>query len=131
MHPILTKSLYVGGRILLASLFLLAGLNKIINYTATAQLMAQTGLSPSSILLPAVIALELGGGALIAFGSRQMVWAAFALAAYTLATNFFFHRFWEMAEPEAALQLSLFFKNIAIMGALLHVGAAAMSRREP
>jgi putative oxidoreductase len=75
------------------------------------------------LLLPAVIALELGGGALVAVGKHFAVPAALVLALFTVATNLVFHRFWAMSGPVAALELSLFFKNVAIVGGLLFVAA--------
>lgn len=121
----------IAGRIVLASLFLLGGLNKIFNYGSTLESMEAVGLSPAAFLLPLVIGLELGGGALVAVGRRGAAQAAIALALFTLSTNYFFHDFWNMEGERAALELSLFFKNISIMGGLLFYAAAlppAMAR---
>jgi putative oxidoreductase len=109
------------GRIVLASLFILGGLNKIMNYDATLAMIRGAGLEPAAVLLPPTILLELGGGLLLAFGRRFAALTALALAGFTIATNIVFHRFWVMSGPEAALQLSLFFKNISIAGGLLFV----------
>lgn len=118
----------VGGRIALALLFLLGGLNKILNYTATLASMEAVGLSPAPLLLPLVIGLELIGGALVAFGRRGAALAALALAMFTLSTNVFFHDFWNMDGDIAALELSLFFKNVSIAGGLLFLAGAISSR---
>ena len=118
----------IAGRIALASLFLLGGLNKILNYGATLDSMEAVGLSPASLLLPLVIGLELGGGTLVAFGRRGAPFAAIALAIFTLATNVFYHNFWTMEGERAALELSLFFKNVAIAGALLALASIEKSR---
>jgi putative oxidoreductase len=117
------------GRVWLASLFLLAGLNKILNPEATLAMMADAGLAPGALLLPAVIALELGAGALVAAGWRFVVPAALALAVFTLATNVFFHAFWTLDGEMRALQLSLFFKNVAVAGALVYVAGTRMKER--
>jgi putative oxidoreductase len=116
------------GRIVLASLFILGGLNKMMNYDATLAMMHKAGLELAAVLLPPTILLELGGGLLLASGRRFAAPAALALAGFTIATNIVFHRFWGVAEPEAALQLSLFFKNISIAGGLLYV--AGISARQ-
>jgi putative oxidoreductase len=123
MPPPLPPLLANIGRVILVSLFLLGGLNKLLNYDATLAMMQRAGLNPAPLLLPAVIALELGAGALVAFGKRFAVPAALALALFTIATNLVFHRFWAMSGPVAALELSLFFKNVAIAGGLLFVTA--------
>jgi putative oxidoreductase len=109
------------GRVLLASLFILGGINKIVNYDATLAMMAGGGLEPATILLPLTILLELGGGLVVASGHRFSIYVALILAVFTIATNIIFHAFWTMTGPEAALQLSLFFKNISIAGALVYV----------
>lgn len=103
----------------MASLFLLGGINKIANFEATAARMTEVGLSPASALLPAAIALELGAGLLLAIGRWGSRPAALALALFTLATNIYFHNFWTLDGDVRALELSLFFKNVAIAGALL------------
>jgi putative oxidoreductase len=113
------------GRMMLASLFLLAGINKVLNYNATLVMMDGAGVQPAALLLPPTIALELGAGGLIVVGNRYSFPSALALAAYTLATNVFFHRFWSFEGDLAQLQLSLFFKNVAIIGALLYLAASA------
>ena len=117
------------GRTLLASLFLFAGLLKLTNYSATLADMASAGLAPVSLLLPATIALELVGGLILAIGRRGAASVAVLLAAFTLATNFYFHDFWTMEGEIARLEGALFLKNIAIMGGLLFV-AGALSRRD-
>jgi putative oxidoreductase len=127
--PPLPPLLATIGRTVLVSLFLLGGLNKLLNYDATLAIMQRAGLNPAPLLLPAVIALELGGGALVAFGKRFAVPAALTLALFTIATNLVFHRFWAMSGPVAALELSLFFKNVAIAGGLLFV-AATLARSD-
>lgn len=111
--------LTVIGRLGLASLFVLGGVNKLLHFQPTLERMVSVGLEPASLLLPATIALELVGGACILHGRRPAAFAALALAAFTLMTNFWFHRFWEMEDDIAVLEQSLFFKNVAIAGGLL------------
>ncbi|MEM9839957.1 MAG: DoxX family protein [Pseudomonadota bacterium] len=124
-----SQILLASGRIALASLFILGALNKVFSFTETTERMVTAGLPLASVLLPAVIALEMIGGLIIASGLRIASWAGLILAVYTLAVNAVFHRFWEMQEPIRALELSLFFKNISIAGGLLVVAALALSKR--
>lgn len=114
---------FIIGRVGVASLFILAGFAKIANYAATAERMDSVGLSPSAVLLPATIALELIGGLWLAIGARFAGWVAGVLAVFTLATNWWFHRFWELSGQVAQLELSLFFKNVSIAAALLMLAA--------
>lgn len=121
--------LFVAGRVILASLFLFAGYLKINNYQGTLGTMAEAGLEPAWLLLPPTIALELGGGFLVAIGRWGAVPAALALTAFTIATNIFFHDFWTMEGEMARLEGSLFIKNVAIAGGLLFV-AGALAREQ-
>ncbi|MEL6921898.1 MAG: hypothetical protein AAFO77_12930, partial [Pseudomonadota bacterium] len=52
-----------------------------------------------------------------------------ALAAFTIATNLVFHDFWNMTGDIAAMELSLFFKNVSIAGALLLVAGSKLRDR--
>src|SRR5581483_1386151 len=92
------------GRIGLAQIFLLSGTQKVINYAATAGLLASPGLPPG--LLPLVIFAELGGGLAGLFGFLTR-WAALGLCVFTLRAAVFFHN--NFADQ---MQLINFEKNI-------------------
>lgn len=119
------------GRIGLASLFLLGGINKIANFAPTAERMESVGLAPALLLLPVTIALELVGGTMVAFRLRFAWIAALTLAIFTQATNVYFHRFWELSGQLAELELSLFFKNVAVTGALIFVAMTLKPSETP
>ncbi|WP_432472577.1 DoxX family protein [Amphritea sp. HPY] len=109
-------------RIGLASIFIMAGLNKIGGYEGTAGYMESMGVP--SILLPAVIALEVLGGIAIVAGFLTRL-AAFGLAVFSLAAALLFHL--NFADQ---MQFILFWKNIAIAGGfmlLMASGAGAFS----
>ena len=101
----------LGGRLLLATLFLLSGCGKITAYTATAGYMASQGVP--GWLLPLVIATELGGGLAIALGWKTRL-AAFLMVGFTLLTAFLFHT--NFADHN---QMINFWKNVSIAGAFL------------
>ncbi len=106
-------------RVLLAVLFVLAGYGKIAGYDGTMGYMASQGVP--GMLLPLVIALELGGGLLLIAGF-QTRWVALALAAFTVAASLIFH----IGDG----QMTMFLKNMAITGGLLLVyvhGAGPLS----
>ena len=123
MSPPGARAAPVLGRCGLASLFVLGGLAKAFAPEPYLETMRGASLEPAGLLLALVAALELGGGLAIAFGLRVGLWAALALAAHTLATNVLVHRFWELEEPIRRLELSAFFKNVSIAGALLYYAA--------
>ncbi len=122
------RMFYVAGRAGLASLFLLGGINKLISGDATRLRLEDAGFEPSGVFLIATIALELIAGLALALGTKVAWIAAAALAIFTLATNALFHRFWELDGPISALELSLFFKNVAIAGALIALASVERSR---
>lgn len=125
-----TSILIVIGRVGLASLFILGGLNKILNYTATLEQMRNVGIPMSEIVLPLVILLEAGGGILVAFALPLASLAALVLAGYTIVVNLVFHPFWAFTGQLAAVELSLFFKNISVAGGLLYVSGMINRHRE-
>jgi len=56
--------------------------------------------------------------------------AALALAGFTVATNFVFHEFRTMDGEQAALELSLFLKNISIAGALVLLAGMSVKTKD-
>ena len=125
----LQNPLALVSRLLLAALFLPAGLSKIGGFEGTTGYIASVGLPMPAVGAAVAIAVEvLGALALIlGLGTR---WAALALAAFTLVASFFFHNFWAMPAEQQMMQQLMFFKNIAITGGLLAFaafGAGALS----
>ena len=110
------------GRLLLALLFLPAGISKIGGFAGTVGYIASKGLPMPSVAAVIAIILEIVGAvALIAgFGTR---WAALALAGFTLIATFLFHNFWAMPAGQVMMQQLMFFKNIAVVGGLLVLAA--------
>jgi len=112
----------LAGRVLLAALFLIAGVGKISGYGATQAYMHSQGVPGA--LLPLVIATEIGGAALIVAGLWTR-WAALALAGFTLLAALLFH-----AGSSDQVQQIMFLKNVAIAGGFLLLvanGAGAWS----
>jgi putative oxidoreductase len=101
----------IAGRVLLATLFLLAGISKLSAYSATTAYMSSAGVP--GVLLPAVIVTELGGALAIILGWRTRVVAAL-LAGFSVLTAFIFHN--DFADP---MQMINFLKNLSIAGGLL------------
>ena len=98
-------------RVFLGQIFLLSGLFKISGYAGTQGYMEAMGVP--GMLLPLVIALEVGGGlAIIAGWQTRLV--AVALAAFTLVAAAIFHN--NLADQ---VQMIMFMKNIAITGGFI------------
>jgi len=103
------------GRILLAHIFLLAGINKITGYSGTQGYMDAMGVP--GMLLPLVILLEVGGAVALIVG-WQTRWAAYALALFSIVAALIFH-----SNLSDQIQMILFMKNWAIAGGLLVLAA--------
>ncbi|MEO5574364.1 MAG: DoxX family protein [Gammaproteobacteria bacterium] len=117
----------VTGRILLSLIFILSGFNKINGWDGTLGFMASKGIPMTEIFLALTIAIELGGGLMIAFGLYAR-WAAVALFLFLIPVTLLFHPFW--ADPE---QMNSFLKNVAIMGGMLYImtyGSGSYSIKE-
>ena len=107
----MSKYSSVIARILLAHIFVLAGISKITAYTGTQGYMEMMGVP--GVLLPLVIILELGGGLAIVAG-WQTRWVAYALAGFSVISALIFHS--NLADQT---QMIMFMKNFAIAGGLL------------
>jgi putative oxidoreductase len=103
----------VGGRVLLAAIFVISGVGKLNAYDGTQAFMAAMGVP--GVLLPLVIAFEIGAGLAVGLGLRARI-AAFLLAGFSLVTAVIFHG--DLGDP---MQSILFWKNVAIAGGLLGI----------
>jgi putative oxidoreductase len=111
------------GRILLAALFLVAGVRKLMGVGASAAYFGKLGFPMPEILVWVAIAVEIGGALLLILGWKAR-WAALLLALFTLIATFAAHRFWQVDAAQYANQLNHFLKNLAVVGGLLFVAAA-------
>ncbi len=110
------------GRLLVAPIFIIAGIGKIGGYAATAGWMESMGVP--GMLLPAVILLEIGGGLALLLG-WQVRLAAWLLAGFSIVSAAIFHN--NFADQ---IQSLMFMKNLAMAGGLLFIaahGAGALS----
>jgi putative oxidoreductase len=113
--------LVVLGRLGLALLFIISGWAKIGGYAGTQQYMESAGVP--GILLPLVIAVELGGGIAIVLGFFTR-WVALALAVFSIAAAILFHL------PHFADQMQAInvWKNVAMAGGFLVLAAHGAGR---
>ncbi|BDT71291.1 inner membrane protein YphA [Comamonadaceae bacterium OS-4] len=116
------NALNLAGRVLLAALFLPAGISKLTGFEGTVGYIASVGLPLPAVGAVLALVVEIVGSvALIAgFGTRI---AALVLALFTLVASFFFHAFWAVPADQAFMVQLLFFKNVAVVGGLLTLAA--------
>jgi len=109
-------------RVLLAHIFVLAGISKITAYAGTQGYMESAGVP--GMLLPLVILLEAGGGLALIVGWQTRL-MSYTLAGFTVIAAIIFH-----SNLGDQMQMIMFMKNFAIAGGLLLLaehGAGAFS----
>jgi putative oxidoreductase len=105
------------GRLLIAVIFIVSGVGKVLAPTMTQGYIATAGLpSPLAAYLIA-IAVEVGGGTLLILGFQTKL-AALVLAIFSIAAAIAFHH--DFADQD---QLFHFLKDISIAGGLLQIAA--------
>ena len=113
---------HLAGRILLALIFVMAGIGKLSDPAGTAGYMAAMGV-PTILLWP-TIALELLGGIAIIIGFQTRI-VAIALAVFCIVSGVIFHS--NFADQT---QMIMFLKNLGLAGGFLLLattGATALS----
>ncbi len=110
------------GRLLLAQLFLIAGIHKITGYAGTQGYMESMGVP--GMLLPLVILLEVGGGLMLVLGWKVR-WAAAAMGLFSLAAAAIFHH-----NFTNQMGMIMFMTDVSIAGGMFILaanGAGALS----
>jgi putative oxidoreductase len=109
----------LGGRLLIAAIFVMSGWGKINGYAGTQAYMQ--AMHVPGALLPLVILVEVGGGLAIVLGLFTRI-AALALAVFCVLTAVLFHG--------AADQVNqiMFMKNLGLAGGFLFLAANGAGR---
>ena len=110
------------GRILIALLFIPAGINKITGFGGTVGYIASKGLPLPEVgaVIAIVVEVLVAAALLVGFKTR---YAALILALFTAAASVAFHNFWAVPEAQKMMQQLMFTKNFAIVGGLLAFAA--------
>ncbi len=110
-------------RIFISALFLLAGLNKIMNFKSnlafmhTANLIGGWSDSILSVILVGAILIEVFGGLSVLFNYRIKE-GAYLLAGFSILAALLFH-----TDFSNQIQMVMFMKNFAIAGGLIYIAA--------
>jgi putative oxidoreductase len=110
------------GRLLIALLFVPAGLSKIGGFDGTVGYIASKGLPAPTLGAVIAILVEVGLGLALAFGFKARA-SALVLAIFSVVSGIFFHNFWAMEAAQVMVNQIMFMKNLAIAGGLLGVAA--------
>jgi len=110
------------GRILISSVFILAGIGKVRGFSGEEMFVASKHLPMPAVALGIAMIIELFGGLAILVGlyTRFAAWIVFL---YMIPTTFLFHNFWAMQGAAHDDNILHFEKNMAIMGGLLILAA--------
>ena len=133
------------GRILFAVLFVFSGASKLLDLSATAQMMDKVvlpaivapytaqletiaGMPMAQLLAIASGALEVICGLMIAlnFGARFF---AIILILFVAAATFYYHDFWNQTGTEARGNLVHALKNLSLIGALFMIVGTSRSAK--
>jgi putative oxidoreductase len=109
-------------RILIAALFLVAGVGKAMAFSGTAGYMGKLGFPMPEVMTALAIAVEAGGAILLIIGWKTR-WVAWGLAIFVVIATLAAHRFWEVDAAQMVNQRTQFLKNIAIIGGLMLLAA--------
>lgn len=105
-------------RVLIAALFLPAGVGKLAGFEGTVGYVASVGLPLPQVAAGLAVLLEVGGGLAMLVGYKTR-WVSWALALFTLVAGGLFHAFWNAAPEQFMVQQIMFMKNLSIAGGLL------------
>jgi putative oxidoreductase len=108
------------GRLLMASLFLVAGVPKVLQGYGGgfAQYLGSQGVPYPEIVGVIAVAIEVLVPVALILGLWPRISALLLIAFVVVATGLA-HRFWEFPAEQLQTQMSSFLKNIAIVGGLL------------
>jgi len=112
---------YVAVRIFTSSSWIAAGIHNTIHFEKTVKGMTDRGIPLPRLLLPIVLLMDLGGGALLLADLYAwavcLVWIAFLFPA-----TYFYHLGWRAPDGEFDLmQYSHFWKNVSMVGGMFAV----------
>ena len=111
------KPLALVARILLAAIFISAGVSKVMGFDGATAYIASKGLPVPMIIAGLTIILEILGGLAIVIGYKARI-ASLLLGLFTLLAALIFHNFWTFPPEQVYLQNIMFMKNLSMAGGL-------------
>lgn len=122
MFATLQNPLALVGRLLLASLFLPAGIGKLMGFAGTVGYISSVGMPLPAVSAALALTIEILGAIALVLGWGTR-FAALVLAFFVLVASFYFHAFWAVPPEQHMVMKLLFTKNIAVVGGLLVLAA--------
>ena len=112
--------LFLIGRILFASMFIMAGVKShLLNAKAATAYAGAAGVPAAGLMVPLTGLMILAGGLMILLGIKPKIGAILVLV-FLIPTTLMMHRFWGLPDPQMAqMQQANFMKNLSMAGAAL------------
>lgn len=114
-------------RVLMVTLFVLFGVQKVIGFDHATDYMASVGAPAPALFAVIAVVVEVGLGLLIAIGflTRPL---AILLALYTVVSALIGHRYWSLTGMDHYLAMVNFYKNLSIAGGFLLLAVSGPGR---
>jgi putative oxidoreductase len=113
------KGVFLVGRVILGGFFLYSGINHFRHKEGMAQYAGAKNMPNPELAVLASGAMLAAGGASLIFGLKPK-FGVVPLLAFLPAASAMFHDFWNEQDPQAKQNQQIhFFKNVAIVGAVL------------
>lgn len=122
LDPPLADWILLLGRILIALVFLVSGIHKLIWYQKAVDEFVADGVPMVAISLPGTIVLHLGGAMCLILGVLTEL-TALVLALHTLVATYMVHGFWRFEGIDRLIRSRVFLANLGVVGGLLYVAA--------
>jgi putative oxidoreductase len=116
----LTGIFLLAARLLMASLAVFGGLEKILNYDGAVAFATPFGVPFPRQTMPLAIMLELGCAAMLLWPRHCRLGAAI-LAVWTFVLGVWFHRFWAVPAAEWQMMIDSFFHHFVMVGGFMYV----------
>lgn len=143
------RTLIVLGRIFISVIFIIGGINKILDWKVMeegivstlcdwhsymsgipkAESCVEMMIDYAPLLLGAAVFLEIVGGLMVLFGTKVR-WGAFFLFIFILPATIIFHHFWFLEGQKRDLETLMFLKNVAILGGIMILWAFGPIKRK-
>ena len=109
-------------RVVLSLIFVVSGVNHILNWSASVEYMRSAGMTVlPELFLPVAIVFLLAGGFLVLVGFHARL-GALLLVLFLVPTTLIFHDFWNYQSPADVQRETIsFVKNVGILGGLVMV----------
>ena len=118
-------------RVLITQIFILAGVNHLLNWSDTIKFMTSKGMAWEDVLgssgvvfvhvmLAGAVTFLLLGGLSVLLGFRAR-WGAVLLVLFLIPVTLIFHDFWNYSGKDQVMQMGNFMKNTGLGGGLLMV----------